>query len=166
MLIYHPAYDAYHCIFRMLAVIKVIPSLEVDKARLLDFYLLFPSAMSKIRLPQTLSRARQIAKATANIYRDPINPSATFRELHHIQEAALKCIAASGIIDIDNYEAGIIVRTELAIPASLSKQLDIFVANQEESAQFILNELATIPLKGINGLKDRTELMEYRYDVT
>lgn len=166
MLIYHPAYDAYHCIFRMLAVIKVIPSLEVDKARLLDFYLLFPSAMSKIRLPQPLFRARQIAKTAANIYRDPINPSATFRELHHIQEAALKCIAASGIIDIDKYAAGIVVRTELAIPESLAKQLDVFVENQAESARFVLNELSTIPLKGINGLKDRTELMEYRYDVT
>ena len=166
MLIYHPAYDAYHCIFRMLAIVNVIPNLEVDKARLLDFYLLFPSAMSKIRLPQALSHARIIARAAANIYRDPINPSATFRELHHIQEAALKCIAASGIINIKSYELGIIVRTELAIPEDLSNKLDVFVASQTESTQFVLKELSTIPLKGINGLKDRTELMEYRYDVT
>lgn len=32
MLIYHPAYDAYHCLFRMIALIDHVNEIEVDKA--------------------------------------------------------------------------------------------------------------------------------------
>ncbi|WP_375538926.1 hypothetical protein [Pseudomonas frederiksbergensis] len=30
----------------MLCIVSILPSIELDKARLLDFYLLFPSAIS------------------------------------------------------------------------------------------------------------------------
>ncbi|HGA8765958.1 TPA: ABC-three component system middle component 5, partial [Salmonella enterica subsp. enterica serovar Virchow] len=47
MLIYHPAYDAYHCLFRMIALIDHVNEIEVDKARILDFYLIFPALVSE-----------------------------------------------------------------------------------------------------------------------
>jgi hypothetical protein len=165
MLIYHPAYDAYHCVFRMLCIVRLLPSVELDKARLLDFYLLFPSAISKIRLPKTHSSGRQLAKLLANVYRDPINPSATFRELSYIQEAAFKCMVASGFVDAKSYESGVMVRTELPLPDSMLETTSAYITDNSELTDFVLGELATIPLKGLDGLKDRTGLMEYRYDI-
>lgn len=166
MLIYHPAYDAYHCVFRMLVVINAVQFLETDKARLLDFYLIFPSAISKIRLPQNLASGRKIAKDLKNSYRDPINSVSSFRELHQIQLAALKCIAASGLIDINKFSKGIIERTEQPIPEFLLLQIKNFIVTQGDIAKFILNDLSALPLNGPDGLKHRTELLEYRYDLT
>lgn len=127
MLIYHPAFDAYHCVFRMLAVTECVTKLEIDKARLLDFYLLFPASIASIRLPSALTEARRVAKSVANIYHDPLNPTTTFKEMRHIQEAALKCIAASGLIDLKNFEAGLISRTEVKIPSELKRKIDEFL---------------------------------------
>ena len=89
MLIYHPAFDAYHCVFRMLALIDSLPDIEIDMLRLCDFYLVFPSEIERIRLPAELSHGRKIAKSSSSIYRDPINAKQAFRDMSEIQLAAL-----------------------------------------------------------------------------
>ena len=165
MLIYHPAYDAYHFVFRMLAIAESIPQVEIDKARLLDFYLLFPSAIASIRLPASLKDARKLAKSVANVYHDPVNPATTFREMRHIQVASLKCIAASGLIDRELFKAGFISRTNVKMPMKLHNKVGEFVTSRQPIADIILQGLAEIPLRGDGGLKHRTELMEYKYDV-
>jgi hypothetical protein len=165
MLIYHPAFDAFHCVFRMLAVSRKVENLEVDKARLLDFYLLFPAAIAAVRLPAALAEIRKLSAALANVYHDPVSPISTFREMHHIQDAALKCIAAAGLIDLERYEAGFVTRTTAAISEELADKVDAFLADKQPLADLLLCELASLPLCGHDGLKHRTELMEHRYDV-
>ncbi|MEE4716908.1 ABC-three component system middle component 5 [Pseudomonas alliivorans] len=165
MLIYHPAFDAYHCVFRMMALMGSIPDLEVDKARLLDFYLAFPSAISDIRLPSTLAHGRRLAKSLSNTYRDPLNPKAAFRDMSQIQLAALRNIAALGLIDLNGFEQGVVKRIDsVAIPESLGENLSSYLAAQAEVLKFLSNDLAQIPLRGLDGLKHRTALLEYRYD--
>jgi hypothetical protein len=165
MLIYHPAYDAYHCIFRMLAISESINQVEIDKARLLDFYLLFPSAMGSIRLPANLTKARKVAKSVANVYHDPVNPLTTFREMRYLQEASMKCIAASGLIDRELFESGYITRTNQKIPVELHLKVREFLDTRKDITEAVLKGIATIPLLGVDGLKHRSELMEFRYDV-
>jgi hypothetical protein len=165
MLIYHPAYDAYHCIFRMLVIAESVQQTEVEKARLLDFYLLFPSAVASIRLPASQKAARKLAKAESNIYHDPVNLVTTFREMRYIQEASLKCIAASRLIDLELFEAGYVSRTNVPVPLEIQKKIEQFMSRRQPMADYILRELAEIPLRGLDGLKHRTELMEYKYDV-
>lgn len=165
MLIYHPAYDAYHCVFRMLLICSSIKELEIEKARLLDFYLMFPSAVSKIRLPANLIEARRLAKGLTNAYHDPINIASTFRDMGEIQQAALKCIAASGLIDIEKLSQGFVIRTNQSVPAEIQKNISEYLERRQPLAGIILSGLAEIPLRGDGGLKHRTELMEYRYDI-
>ncbi|WP_414445376.1 ABC-three component system middle component 5 [Burkholderia sp. 22PA0106] len=165
MLIYHPAYDAYHCAFRMLVVAESIPELEVDKARLLDFYLLFPASVQFVRLPANLRGAQKIAKSFYNEYHDPLSPATTFRELRQIQQSALRCIAASGLIDIRRLEVGFVRRTDLSLPSDLRSRIKAFLLQRESLADTILFGLGSIPLRGHDGLKHRSKLMEYRYDV-
>lgn len=165
MLIYHPAYDAYHCVFRMLAVAERVTHAEVDKARLLDFYLVFPGAIGKMRLPSEMRSLRQLAAGAANVYRDPVSTASAFLEMRHIQEAALKSIAASGLIKIDSYSAGYVERTSAALPETIERKVQEFLSINSSVVDAVLNELAKIPLLGQNGLKHRSQLMEYRYDV-
>lgn len=165
MLIYHPAYDAYHCVFRMLVIADSIKFIELDKARLIDFYLLFPSAIGEIRLPYELSLGKRMAKDVKNPYRDPIDSLTSFRELHQIQVASLKCIAASGLISMEKFSDGIVERTSRTISKSLLYKMEQFLADKGDIANFLLNDLSIIPLNGVDGLKHRTRLMEYRYDI-
>ncbi len=165
MLIYHPGYDAYHCIFRLLAVIDHVKDLEIDKARILEFFLLYPSAVAQVKIPQGMTSIRKEAKLAVNQYHDPINVRTTFRDMRFIQDAALKCIAGASLIDLDRFELGFVTRTEIEIPTSLNTLINSFVEHHSAVSRFVLNELSTIPLLGTNGLKHRTELMEYRYDV-
>ena len=39
-----------------------------------------------------------------------------------------------------------------------------FINTKEDVYSFIINDLSTLHLTGKDGLKDRTNLMEYRYD--
>lgn len=165
MLIYHPGYDAYHCIFRLLAVIDHVQDMEIDKARILEFFLLYPSGIANIKIPQGKTAIRKEAKLLSNQYHDPINLRTTFRDMRFMQDAALKCIAAASLIDLDRFELGFVTRTAIPIPESLNSQIDNFIEQHEVVSQFILKELSSLPLLGTNGLKHRTELMEYRYDL-
>ncbi|QRF56579.1 hypothetical protein INQ48_25060 [Variovorax paradoxus] len=165
MLIYHPAFDAYHCIFRMLMIAETLQSLEVEKAQILDFYLMFPAAVSKIRLPAEVKEARRQANSFSNVYHDPINVATTFRDMEQIQMAALKCIAASELIEVQKLAKGMIVRTSRQIPSEISQKISEFIAKRQPVAGVVLTKLASLPLRGDNGLKHRTELMEHRYDI-
>lgn len=148
----------------MLAVCDRLKNLETDKARLLDFYLLFPATIAKIRMPQGGRLAVKQASAMSNVYHDPISPVSTFKEMRHIQEAALKCIAAAGLIDRARYAAGFVTRTEIDIPRELLAQVHQFVATRQPIADYVLQSLAEMQLGGNDGLKHRSQLMEYRYD--
>lgn len=164
MLIYHPAFDAYHCVFRMLLVSDQVCDLEIDKAKLLDFYMLFPGMVKNIRLPETLRNLRAQAKKAVNVYRDPVSEISTFREMRHIQDAALKCIAASGLIDIQRYESGYVTRTQKPTSPNLKAMQLGFLNNNSPIIMDILTGLSSIPLLGHDGLKHRSQLMEHRYD--
>jgi hypothetical protein len=165
MLIYHPAYDAYHGVFRMLVVVEQKRDIEIDKARLLDFYLLFPSQVAKMRLAPGSSKVKRAANGAANVYHDPVSALAMFREMRHIQLAALKCVAASGFVSLERLAAGFVTRTDTPLPDALRVKVAEFLTNRESLAEYILGTLGDMALRGANGLKDRSELMEYRYDV-
>lgn len=164
MLIYHPAYDAYHCIFRMLALIDHISEVEIDKARILDFYLTFPSLVSEIRMPHNHRSIKKIAQNYSNNYRKPISIIATFRDMHQIQIAAIRCLAATGLIELTELDKGVIKRTKRDIPDGLLLSMRDFLNAKKDIYDFIISKLSKFHLTGKDGLKDRTRLMEYRYD--
>ncbi len=164
MLIYHPGFDAYHCVFRMLAVCETLGDLEIEKARLLDFYLLYPALVAKMKLPRPLRPIARDAAAVANVYHDPSSPATMFRDMRPIQEAALRCIAAAGLIDIRRYENGFVTRTDFVVPDVIRRKIALFLASRQPISEFVLKELAAIPLGGNEGLKHRSQLMDHKYD--
>ncbi|EON87829.1 ABC-three component system middle component 5 [Plesiomonas shigelloides] len=165
MLIYHPAYDAYHCLFRMLAIIEKAGKVEVDKLKILDFYILFPSMISDIRMPRQFSKIKKVAGRFYNEYHDPINPNVTFKEMRHIQDTAMKCMLATGYIQADEFDVGYVVRTEKNLPEKLTLEMKEFLDEKEPVSGFITNHLSKFDLSGSDGLKSRTKLMEHRYDI-
>lgn len=164
MLIYHPAYDAYHCIFRLLTLMEGIKSVEVAKIRILDFFLIFPAEVSKIRLSPAQIGTKKLARSLANVYHGPISTTQVFRDMEHIQIAAINALAASNIINVERLSQGFVERTSASIPDAINQIVIAKDISVNPLINFIITELSSIPLLGIDGLKHRTGLMEYRYD--
>ncbi len=165
MLIYHPAYDAYHCVFRSLLITNHLKVIEVPKLRILDFFLCFPAEIQRIRLPLTHREGRQISKSAANPYRGPTNMNQAFHKMEHIQLAAYRTLAASSLIVADELESGLVRRTQAEVPMELQDMLSKAVQNSQSVVTYLVDKLGQIELLGIDGLKHRTGLMEHRYDV-
>jgi len=164
MLIYHPAFDAYHCVFRFISLIEACTQLEVEKACILDFYLVFPASIASIRLPQELTSIRSTARRLENPYHDPFNAKRVFKDMRGIQEEALRCLAAANFIDADRFEGGVMHRTQRIISEDLKNTTTEFIRRGGETRQFVLQHLSKINLSGPDGLKARTGLLEFRYD--
>lgn len=164
MLIYHPAYDAYHCVYRLISITNALRELEYAKLRILDFYLCFPAEIGNIELPQAHQKIRAIAREAKNKFRGPISTTRTFRDLEPIQHSAARLLAASGVFSAERLEAGTVSRTDWKAPSDLQQNEPSTGGTTPELANYILNELSSLPLGGPNGLKRRTGLMEFRYD--
>lgn len=166
MLIYQPAFDAHHCAFRFLIITSEASEIETDRACIIDFYLAFPSALRFVRWPQSEKKARKLGEGLKNPYRDPINPVATFKSMRHLQAAAIRCLAASKVIESSGLERGVITRAGAEIAKPLRSAIDDFKYENHDFISEIVPTLLSMPLLGKDGLKDRTKLLEYRYDAS
>lgn len=171
MIVYNQAFDLYHAIFRFLQFLNRFENgslIEIERLRIWDFYLLFPSKIHDIRLKQTESDIRKIRK---EFIKDSNNPYEKIREDRKVFEkikpyqlAALNCIASYGIIDksLLNQQRVSIINKEI---------LEQFVNNFEQLSpkdkniiSLMTSHFNQISLFGSDGLKNRTNLMESRYD--
>lgn len=164
MLIYHPAFDAYHCVYRMTMLTQKVKELKYSKLRILDFYLCFPAEIAKIELPKDLQNIRAVAKVATNKFRGPVSSLRTFHDLEQIQNSAIRLLAASDVFDSKKLEDGIISRTSRALPKEFSKTTSDPLNQSSTLMDFVLTQLSALPLHGTGGLKQRSGLMEYRYD--
>ena len=119
MLIYHPAFDAYHCVFRLLYATNTLSELEVAKLRIIDFYLIFPSEVMNIKLAQDQVFIRRDAQKLQNLYHGPVNAKQAFRDMEHIQNAVIRSLCASGHLDQSALSEGIVLRTTKEVPSGL-----------------------------------------------
>lgn len=171
MIVYNQAFDLYHTIFRLLHFLNKFENgtiLEIERVRIWDFYLLFPSKIYEIRLKQSESDIRKIRKEfikdSNNPYERITENRKIFEKIKPYQQAALNCIASYGIIDksLLNQQRISIINKDVLVE---------FVNNFEELEPKEKNVIALmtshfnqVSLFGTDGLKSRTNLIESKYD--
>lgn len=81
MLVYHPAYDSYHCITRILKILTCLSEKEysMDRIRIYDYYILFINDIKNITLPRELSKFKRLVQTTK--YNSIENPKYVFNQL-------------------------------------------------------------------------------------
>ncbi len=164
MLVYNPVFDAYHCIFRILSILEVHRTIDVDALRILDFSLCFPSIVGSFKLPKELSNLKSLAKRAENPYRDAMGANRLFLSLRPTHDGALACLAAAGFIAQKDLSAGKATRTATSLPTELNERRIALMERESQFFESFSSNLLGIPLLGPNGLKDRSGLMEFRYD--
>ncbi|HUE93069.1 ABC-three component system middle component 5 [Pseudomonas sp.] len=168
MLIYHPAFDASHCVYRVIAILMGVKGNSVawDVLRVLDYFYLFPAQLKKIEpWPVSIKEYKGKVKAIPDQFEDISNPARLFFDLKEFQRSAIMELVAKGIVDREGFERGEIKLNKDMLPDEFIGFVlaDEFVNGM--AYKIISHALPDVEFNGASGLKNRSGLMEYRYDV-
>lgn len=163
-LVYHPAFDAYNALLRIARLLLAFPAgLDVAALRILDFYLLFPEAISKARMTPQLRSAVKRLSAQPRFPYDKVPASRSlFERMEAPHEAARQTLVSKGFI---KPTTGRMILQQSLLPTEL---LDLALEHNKNEEHLVSALVAigeAFPTNGPNGLKDRSGLLEYRYDV-
>lgn len=168
MLTYHPIFDSNHCLFRILYLLRSLESTahEIDKIRLFDYYLCAPYSLKLFRTnSKEVKKKRDSILKNLSRYDEIDNSKALFFDARTIQTTVLNYLAAKNIISSMQYSKGFIVLNT----DEYLQIVDSAINNHKSIILSVMNlieeELQVIPVMGVDGLKHRSNLMEYRYDV-
>lgn len=165
MLIYNQAYDLYHTIFRMVLISsKLSKPVEIDKLRILDFYFVYPTELLNIKKPTWFRKYEKFLKPEINKYDQIRNPNRVFYRMNTIQSQAIKTLVAYGYFENESFEKGSIVKTEKILPPELLDKIQKANEKNFNIISLLSGPLSDIDLYGHLGLKERTGLIEFRYD--
>lgn len=165
MLLYHPLCDAYHTVFRVLQLLEARSdkAYQIDQLRIMDFYMVFPSLINQIRFPKSGLKYKKQFKAMTS-YEDKSSPKVLLLRAEPYQMLALRYLQGLGLVDGESMGNGIVKRTTKALPEDLATKITEKDVAMKEQIDFLVKVLAELEMSGENGLKARTDLMEYRYD--
>lgn len=168
MLIYHPAQDINHCVYRLLLIMEnsIHKEIKLDTYRLIDFYTLFPFLLSLIKpLPAPLNKHKSKFSNVSAPFEALKNTRRILFELENLQTVAIQNLLAKNILDKEYFEIGIIKRTVQLLPSTLEEELINSTLVQEDWFHALIDDFPKVKFDGKTGLKARTGLMEYRYDL-
>lgn len=142
-----------------------IDNAEVEKARIIDFYLLFPFRMSDITFKRSDQRCKKTAISYENRRGYAIQPAprGLFDSMKPVYEAAVQTMAAEEYLAPAALLAGVLSRTSKPIPPDLVTRISADNAVEGDLLE-CLGTLFEYELLGTDGLKARTRLMEHRND--
>ncbi len=169
MLIYHPVYDINHCLFRFLLILEKSNKniFQWELFRVMDFYLLFPSQIKKINpWPNSLRSYKKIINEIPVEYEVLSNSKRVFFDLQNIQTATVFNLIAKGLLDAESFEhKRELKRTNVKLPQKLQEKIEDSYLQRRPWFDFVANGLAEIELLGNTGIKSRSGLMEFKYDI-
>ena len=161
MLIYNKLRDPYHTLLRLLKILNKVnqDKISYDRLRIYDFLLANPQEISKMRLVKS-------GKSSFKKYDNPYNlydRNILFYNLERIQKTAIEYLIKNDILEkIPNED--IYFNHKNSIPSELIEALANTESISNEALNFITTNLNTIDLYREDGLKDRTNLIGFKYD--
>lgn len=162
-MIYHPRNDIYHCCFRLLSILRSHNQpISIEKIRIIDFYLVYPNFVKEITLPRKNSNSKlknKYAKMSPPFEIMP-NKKILFSELKDFQYIAISLLRAKSLIELKERTISK-ASNYMLLPEKFFEENNIL---SDETQVQLIKCLYSIELTGTKGLKQRTGLMEYRYD--
>ncbi|MEG3170556.1 ABC-three component system middle component 5 [Sphingomonas sp. LB3N6] len=158
---FYPHQDVYHTAFRALALARITGGIKDDAYRIVDYFTIFPFDLPIIR--HRGAQKKRLAEQFASVkpYKWYASPSSTFLQLAEYQTIALDMLRERDLIERQELRL-----TELfAVDAGLMAEFDGFVERMSPVINYILGLNAEYGLYGEGGLKDRSTLMTFKYDV-
>ncbi|MEA4905177.1 MAG: ABC-three component system middle component 5 [Petrimonas sp.] len=138
--------------------------LEVDKLRILDFYLAFPAELLEIKSFVGFRKYEKYLMAESNSYERVIDRKRLFFKMEHIQISAMKALISYDLFDAKEFKNGKLKRTDIQLSENLALRINKANEENQNLITLITGPLASMNLYGHLGLKERTNLIEFKYD--
>jgi hypothetical protein len=163
MIIYHPAYDVHHCTYRVLNLLRSTKDgvVSKDSLRLMDFYYVYPHLLKKVKRPRPLAKYSEAIDSVDEAFEVTPNPTSLFYELCRMQDSAFRSLEQKSLISLSG---GDIKLNYDRLPESLLKN---FASDEFSGTEFfkaLVGAFPVLKMNGKDGFKDRSGLMEFRYD--
>ncbi len=166
MLVYHSAFDMYHSVFRMIQLLSNLKQdyVELERLRIWDYYLAFPNEMSKIRYEKDSKDIKNLFPDKYNPYEVVLDGKIIFEKMRPYQMTAIKTLASHGLIDKNFLSENRVTKIKNIDLVETLKEFEPLSERELNIIKIMTSYFCNMPLYGDNGLKDRTNLLEYRYD--
>jgi hypothetical protein len=159
-------------ISRHISILRIRPivdkhgPLHRDHVRILDFYLLFPFRVDGIRLMPQHRRYRRLATqyGSTKPYGEQPEDKLVFNRMEPMLISAFATLAQNELLNHADWQRGEIKSTAAYVPEPLAQRVKDINSEQRELIEFLEVLASEYGLLGLNGLKDRTGLLEFRYD--
>lgn len=165
MLIYSPAYDIHHCIYRAIFILKKLElndTIEIDRLKIIDFYLVFPSLITEIKFTRNYAGLKKPFNNFITKYRKVTNKFVTFQTMKPLQDQAIDYLCLKGYISYAN--GGKVSPTPLIRSLNIPIRENYFKGIDIVTEEKLFDFFFETEFYGANGLKARTNLMEFKYD--
>jgi len=171
MIVYQQAFDLYHAIYRIINILgnfKYADSIELDRLRIWDYYLLFPNKLKNISLKRDEQDIKKLINnyisKEQNPYEVILNDRKMLEKIRPFQMGALKYLASIGLIDKDYLKNNRISKISDDVLSELKQITQELTPQEKNTISLLTGHFFYVPLVGKDGLKNRTHLLESRYD--
>lgn len=168
-LTYNEAFDPYHAAFRYLrlhAACDLSKRTPFDMFRILDFYILFPFRIQNMRFLSEDKGWRKVSRSYSDRapYGELPDDNSIFSRMEPFQRAAATSLAHNGFISAAAWDENEILFADVELPPAILSRLSELNGDMSDAMEILCLIRIKYPLSGRNGLKDRTGLLEFRYD--
>lgn len=130
MLIYHPANDINHCLYRMLLILETTTARELNwnLFKLMDFYILFPHLLKSIApLPLSLKSYKESLREIPSPFEALPNSKRVLFDLEGIQNTSILNLLAKDLVDLELFRENLVKRTQKEIPLNLNMSMHLTI---------------------------------------
>ncbi|MEH2472617.1 hypothetical protein V1281_006194 [Nitrobacteraceae bacterium AZCC 2161] len=149
--VWHASRDPYHCAFRFLRLLSAGQNqIPVERLRVLDMYLLYPSLLHRASMPREIGRKfgeLEIEKPEKLFLRLP-SAAAIFQDLRLYQNSATTQLVARGILDHSQIAKGNALLRIENCPDLLMQRVRQKNSSEQNLLNFLLIEFSSLPLRG------------------
>lgn len=168
-LTYNEAFDPYHCVFRMVRLhvaCGIMRPIQFDTLRIMDFYLLFPFRLQNMKFAEGDRSWRRVSKSYLDRapYGELPDDHSIFIRMEPFQRAAAASLVERGYLSPSAWDRNEISFTPARLPADLKERCEALNGGMADLIEILCALKEKYSLNGPGGLKDRTGLLEYRYD--
>ena len=167
-LVYHPAFDPYHTILRCLRASTILgEKFHKEELELFQFLILFPEILGNSKLTTATRSAWGKLKWSPRFpYEMRADMRRTFNSSRSTYEAAFQTLVKERILSeaVADDESTFNV-SWFNVPENIVEMVDARNENEAELVSLLSMLAEDVPFFGDGGLKERTGLMEFRYDV-
>ena len=171
MLIYNQAFDMYHTVYRMVNILSYFDRgdyVEIDRLRIWDYYFLFPEKVYSIKLKNDEKDIKDLihllVKKKGNPYNRLLDDRKMFEKIRPYQMNALKCLASYGLINSDFSSTNRVMKTSENLLIERGAKFIDMKEIERNVMKLMTSHFYLMPMYGPNGLKQKTGLLEFKYD--